>query len=549
MSPRFFRLPAALKMPSGILRALIFIILVAIAIGFWLYMRHIIDHIREFQKSVITTQKEIYKGIIDPESPDAGDISSELFQKGVIESPFPVIFTDEKNEPIPGLWRNVPVSSNDTSEKTLDQLRDLIHRMDRVNPPDTIFIQALKPKLDTLIVYDVPPTDGLPFAITGQIGEPLLIRNLASAPDDTLGLIDAISQVDHEPLRFIREGYPPVIVYGPGRADWPFLVMTAKGIPLYWNGIGTPWEETATIGPDDLGKLITTLRLRGHKSMIITRYSIGFDMRLLHYGDPEFLSMIVWLPVIEFLVIATLIIVGFLGLMNITRAEQHSIWVGMAKETAHQLGTPISSIDGWLELLRTERDEVLIDQAVTEIGIDVNRLTRVAARFSSIGSKPELQPIVISDVIEEVLDYFRKRVPRSGHTIEMKGVFHRLPLVNGNRELLNWAFENLIKNAIAAIENRDGHIIVTGSASKDFSTIILDVADNGRGIPPGDQAKIMTPGFTTKKRGWGLGLSLVKRIIENYHGGQVFLLESRINEGTTIRVVLPAQLTKESHTA
>lgn len=261
---------------------------------------------------------------------------------------------------------------------------------------------------------------------------------------------------------------------------------------------------------------------------------------LFHYGDPKFLSWIVWLPVIEFSVIFILIIVGFIGFKNIMKAEQHSIWVGMAKETAHQLGTPISSIDGWLELLKTERDASLVDQAVNEIEYDVKRLTMVAARFSNVGSKPELQPIKVSEVIDEVLDYFRSRVPNMGTSVVLENHYNNLSQVMGNHELLNWAFENLVKNSLASIENKDGRIVVTGMMSKNFKHVILDFQDNGKGIAYGDQKKVMKPGYTTKSRGWGLGLSLVKRIIEDYHRGKVVLLESKPGVGSTFRVILPA---------
>jgi len=218
----------------------------------------------------------------------------------------------------------------------------------------------------------------------------------------------------------------------------------------------------------------------------------------------------------------------------------------MAKETAHQLGTPISSLSGWLELLKTDREAVTLDQAVPEMEYDVVRLTRVAARFSSIGSKPELQPLSISDVIEEVLEYYRSRVPRMGSNVILEGQYSGLRNIMGNHELLNWAFENLVKNSLAALSvvSRDGRITVTGSMSKDFKHVILDFKDNGKGIPHGDQKKVMKPGFTTKKRAWGLGLSLVKRIIEDYHSGRIFISESKPGVGTTFRVILPAVVEK-----
>lgn len=535
--PRFMRIPLV---SSGMLRIIIFILLVIIAIGFWLYTKQIIDHVREFQKSVITTQKEIFKGIINPLSAEDTGIPSDLFQKGVVESPFPIIFTDSDNNPIPGLWRNVPVSAEDTSEDAINRIQAIVDRMDRSNPPDSIFFQTILPHSDTLIVYNDAPADTLPFAITNQVGMPFLMRNIETAGRDTLELLEELNRLDPDPIRYLREGEPPLVFYGTtGHGSWPLLVAGTDGRVLFWKGFSVPWTADVDTVTTELRRELRPLMLRGNADTIVTTHVAGYDVRLLHYGDPEFLSMIVWLPVIEFAVIVLLIVIGFIGLTGITRAEQHSIWVGMAKETAHQLGTPISSIDGWLELLKIDPDQEMVTQAVTEIGADVKRLTTVAARFSRIGSRPKLQPIDVSNVIEEVLAYFRARVPREQRRIELSGTFDDLKSIDGNHELLNWAFENLIKNAIAAIDRPDGYIRVTGSMTKDFTAVVLDFIDNGKGIPAADQKRIMKPGFTTKKRGWGLGLSLVKRIIEDYHGGRVMLLESRPGAGTTIRVVLP----------
>ncbi|HUT63232.1 MAG TPA: HAMP domain-containing sensor histidine kinase, partial [Anaerolineae bacterium] len=156
-----------------------------------------------------------------------------------------------------------------------------------------------------------------------------------------------------------------------------------------------------------------------------------------------------------------------------------------------------------------------------------------------IGSQHQLKPINISDVLNEVLDYYRARVPHMGKSVVLKGHYDGLKPVKGNKELLNWAFENLVKNSLNAIESNQGLITINGEMTKDFEHVLLDFKDNGKGIASANQKKIMKPGFTTKKRGWGLGLSLVKRIIEDYHGGKVFLLESKLGEGTTIRVVIP----------
>jgi len=535
------------KISAGTLRAFIFILLIGIAIAFWLYTQLIIGHVRKFQKLIITTQKEIYVNIINPLYTDASSVNSDLFIKGVIDSPFPSIFSDENNNPRPSLWRNVGIDPNDRSEASIRKLKKIIQKMDRINPPDTVFTPKLIPHADTLTVYELPPSNNLPVAVTDLIGILLYWRNITADTVDSLKIMTILNYLDKNPLRFSKENEPPLIFYGLSEQErWPIIVTRKNGSPLYWQDVGLSWNDTSSSGMEILNFRKRLMSQEGLVYDIATNNIAGYDIMLFHYGDPKFLSWIVWLPVIEFLVIFILISVGFIGFKNITKAEKHSIWVGMAKETAHQLGTPISSIDGWLELLKTEHNESLVDQAVNEIGYDVNRLTRVAARFSNIGSKPELQPIDVSGVISEVLNYFRSRVPNMKTSVSLESRYNNLSKIMGNHELLNWAFENLIKNSLSSIENKDGRIAVTGMMSKDFKSVILDFQDNGKGIPYSDQKKVMKPGYTTKSRGWGLGLSLVKRIIEDYHGGKVVLLESKPEVGSIFRIILPAVILRES---
>lgn len=518
-----------------------FTILTGLALAFWLYTQMIIDHVREFQKSVIRTQKDIYVDIINPYSPYTTSVSSDLFQTGVIESPFPIIFSDVRNEPIQGQWRNVGLAVDDTTLRARRKLKKMIYAMDRINPPDSMYMPDLIPRTDTLTVYEQPPSILFPVAVTDQVGILLYSRNIQAISDGSRNVMSVINTLDSNPVRFIKDGEPPLIFYGlAGRRQWPVIVTSGDGTPLYWRDVDVSSYDTSSPGQAKLSAHIGLMRQRGMMYRVVTNQVAGQDTLLFHYGDPVFLSWIMWLPVIEFLVIFILISIGYIGFRNITKAEQRSIWVGMAKETAHQLGTPISSIDGWLELMKTDRDPALFNQALTEIDYDVKRLTRVVSRFSNIGSRPELQPLQLSGVIEEVLDYFRTRVPRMGQSVVLENSYTSLAPVLGNRELLNWAFENLVKNALASIDKNDGRITVTGSMTKNHKHVLIDVADNGKGIPSRDQKKIMKPGFTTKKRGWGLGLSLVKRIIEDYHGGKITLMESIPGQGSTFRVQIPA---------
>ncbi|MCE5249199.1 HAMP domain-containing histidine kinase [bacterium] len=530
---------------SGTVKAVIFIILIGIAIVIWIYTQFIFNQVREFQKSVVRTQIAIYVSVIDPTEPD----TSNLFDY-VRESPIPRIISDNDLNPIQGFWQNVGISPDKSDEQTYRKLRTLLKKMDEINPPESFPLFRLEHHIDTLTVYEYPPSRNFPIAITDSTGAVFYSRNIPVDSSNVPAFQYALNKMDaySPPMFFFRDKEPALVFHGiNAQRIWPVLVTNQSGKPLYWNDISVAHNDTTAAGNEKLESFAVLAREQGITYDIVVNYDLVVtETCLFHYGDVPFLSWIGWLPVIEFAVLLILLWVGFIGFKNITNAEQRSIWVGMAKETAHQLGTPISSLGGWLELLRTEHEAGLIDQAVPEMEYDVERLTRVAARFSSIGSKPELQPIELSDVLDEVLDYFRARVPRMGRSISIEGHYSGLSRVMGNHELLNWAFENLIKNSLASIDLPEGLITVNGSMSKDFRHIILDFIDNGKGIPYADQKKIMKPGFTTKKRGWGLGLSLVKRIIDDYHNGKVFLTESRPGAGTTFRVIIPAVSGKES---
>lgn len=535
----------------GALKSLVFAILIGLALGFWFYTQMIFERVKQYQKAAIRTQIEIYVSLIDPRYANDSGLESRLvqnlIQKFVIESPYRVIFSDEFSNPIEGSWRNVGIDPGDTTREAREELRKIMKKMDRDNTPEPFLLPQLGGyRADNLIVYELPPSRMFPVLVTDGEGRYMYGRNLPATVSsresirENIEIIDAVSA----PVQFTRENAPPLVFHGASyMGRWPIVIMNAKTHrPVYWKGLVDVAESDTTVaGGLRIAEAVETMRVHGLSYRILTRYPVTvYRNGLLHYGDLEFLFLIKWLPFIQFAVIIILLTVGFIGLKNITNAEQRSIWVGMAKETAHQLGTPISSISGWLELLKTERETAFLDQAVTEMEHDVKRLTRVAARFSNIGSRPELQPIVVSDVIEEVLDYYRARVPHMGRSVRLEGLYYGPLRVMGNHELLIWAFENLIKNSLASIDHREGLVTVTGAMSKDFRQAILDFRDNGKGIPYQDQGKIMKPGFTTKKRGWGLGLSLVKRIIEEYHGGKIALLESRPGAGTTFRVMLPA---------
>jgi hypothetical protein len=262
----------------------------------------------------------------------------------------------------------------------------------------------------------------------------------------------------------------------------------------------------------------------------------GTVLGYYHYGVSPVIKKLRWLPYIEIGAAILFILIGYIGFSQIKKSEQRYIWVGMAKETAHQLGTPISSINGWLEILKDQPNK--LKQATKEMGIDAQRLNKVASRFSQIGSFPPLKMVDIVQVSQNAVSYIRKRLPHLDKRISIKETYDFRARVKLNGELFEWVLENLIKNAIDAIEGNQGKIHVSINKSEHNNFINVDISDNGKGISSRDRRNIFKPGFSTKKRGWGLGLSLAQRIIEDYHGGKIFVKDTILNQGTTIRIML-----------
>jgi signal transduction histidine kinase len=262
----------------------------------------------------------------------------------------------------------------------------------------------------------------------------------------------------------------------------------------------------------------------------------------IYFGDSQNLTLLKYYPVFQFVLIGLFITFGYLGLNSTRRNEQNRVWVGMAKETAHQLGTPIAAIMGWIEHLKINHEEdEMTQEIVKELENDVTRLTLVANRFSKIGSDPELEPTNIYEAIDRCRIYMEKRAPRKVKfdfpKLENENKLPQYLGVKLNNHLFDWVIENLIRNALDAME--DGQGTIAAHISEEANWVIVDISDTGKGIPVGKNKAVFQPGFTTKKRGWGLGLSLAKRIIENYHGGKIFVKDSVLGKGATFSIKLP----------
>ncbi len=270
---------------------------------------------------------------------------------------------------------------------------------------------------------------------------------------------------------------------------------------------------------------------------IAVTYGDSIVLAKIYYGDSDLVKRLRYYPYLQIIFAILFIIISYVSFSYVKRTEQSNIWVGMSKETAHQLGTPISSLMGWSEMLKINHknpDKVL--DTAEEINSDLDRLNKIAQRFSKIGSKPELKRKNVHDTISKVLDYFERRLPQSSRNVMLSINGDKEVESDLNPELFEWVIENLIKNALDAIENKSGKISI--EIINNEKCVDIEVTDNGKGIDLRKRKEVFRPGYSTKRRGWGLGLSLSKRIIEDYHRGKIIVQQSVINEGTTFKISL-----------
>ncbi len=329
------------------------------------------------------------------------------------------------------------------------------------------------------------------------------------------------------------------------KAAFPIIVLDQNFEPIQWRNIpGIEPDDTTRAAREHLKQLSDEMRAENEQ------FELKFAENYVNYfcyGDSRVIEQLKMMPFIEIGIVVAFLIVALIGFQNIKRSEERHIWVGMAKETAHQLGTPISSLLGWLEMVEGDGGENSapiaaeeFKEAVENMKVDVHRLQRIANRFGLIGSIPELNSYNLNHLISETVEYFRRRLPFEGQGITINFVPGDIPQVALNAELLGWALENLIKNALQAVDSKTGRLEIRTAGDLQNKYILVEIQDNGQGIPAGAARKVFRPGFTTKKRGWGLGLTLVKRIVEEYHGGNVYLKKSRPGE-TIFELNLPVR--------
>jgi signal transduction histidine kinase len=307
-------------------------------------------------------------------------------------------------------------------------------------------------------------------------------------------------------------------------------------IPIIWTNeddsiIDSRNIDTSLIhsDPDFLKKKLKEFK-SSHPPIILELNKSPYVADKYYYGDSKLLKQVRYYPIIQLLIVALFIFITFYAMSARNKSTQNQVWAGMAKETAHQLGTPISSLQGWIEMLKEKHPDPVISK---EMEKDVNRLKLISDRFGKIGSSPRLEEADIGEQVEKMMAYIKRRSTEKVNFVLDKP--EEKVIAKISEPLFDWVIENLLKNALDAINGR-GTITVTIKNLP--SKVMLDINDSGRGISKQNISKVFKPGFTTKKRGWGLGLSLAKRIIEKYHKGQLFIKSSEINKGTTFRIVL-----------
>jgi hypothetical protein len=357
----------------------------------------------------------------------------------------------------------------------------------------------------------------------------------------TQKLVDSLKSEERKKVELWAEAMRQLIISpdtGPYLTFLSSINENNNTIPVIWTDGSDSIISARNFAPGKIKDLIflkrELSRMKAKNPPIVIELPKG-EPQFVYYRESIILRRLIYFPYVQLGVIILFILVSYLAFSASRKAEQNQVWVGMSKETAHQLGTPTSSLAGWIEILQIKHPEISITE---ELSRDLERLEKIAERFSKIGSRPDLEPGNIISVIYQIIDYLKSRTSSkvvinvdSGHLKEV--------LVPVNSALFSWVIENVCKNAVDAITG-DGEVNI--KISENEQAAIVDISDNGKGIPKAAYKRIFKPGYTTKKTGWGLGLSLAKRIIEEYHDGKIFVRHSEIGKGSIIRIVMKKKI-------
>ena len=355
---------------------------------------------------------------------------------------------------------------------------------------------------------------------------------------------------ENEPLRVIFSELIEAI-------NFPIVISDVRGIPITWKGV------PVDVAPDDIShdEYISAdpSSLEGSVFEEIVVFSAGLDEKhdpipmthigdatvlgYIHYGESSMIREMRYVPALELLAFGVLVFLGYLGFRNAKVAELRSIWVGLAKETAHQLGTPISSLMGWVELIKeSARSGCPADEMADmtdEMQRDLDRLEKISLRFNQIGSIPKTRHQDLVVALRDVVDYLRHRLQALKRNVELVENYGPVPPIEINRELMEWVVENLVKNSTEALPDSGGRIEISTEHFPKDGSVQIRITDSGKGLTAVERRHIFVPGYSTKRKGWGLGLALARRIVEEYHKGKLYVSWSEVGKGTTFVISLP----------
>lgn len=532
---------------SPAFRIYVFLGSILALIAFLLYSESLIRQAKEQERNRVYLFARLHAFAVSPLA--SGEQAAFIFQE-VINNPnsdFPIIITNHRGEITD--WRGADLPApGDLGPEARQQLQVAMEVMDAANPPVAFVYHSEAVGYcywdeDRFIITD--NAEELEKRVLVEwVGRDLPARGDTSRAArqqvlDTARRLEAAGR--RGTFRVSTESFCHLYYGAAG-----FVVTDGQGVARAWAG-----RELPALRDTSTAALAQVEAVRRQVALLNERqdFKIPGEMHI-HYGDSALVRRVSQAPLWFIGVVVLFALVGYLGLRNIRRSEQRSIWVGMAKETAHQLGTPLSSLSGWLELIRGEVANAVqagdreraarLDQMLGEMSKDLGRLNQIASRFSQIGSVPELKPGDVGAVLEETVNYFKSRGSQFGrHRVEL--VLEALPPVSINSELLGWAFENLFKNAVDAMGGKPGAIRIRAGLRPEGDAVRISFCDEGRGIAPENIERVFQPGFSTKKRGWGLGLTFVRRIVEEYHKGKISIVHSSPGEGTTFELLLPVK--------
>ncbi len=520
-------------------RVLLFLGAIVAVMSFLLYNEYLIREVSEQERFRAELYANLYGLAVSEALPPE---YSALIADRILINPtidLPLIVTNYRGEII--LEKGTGLLAGDEHPETRRKLEELMDRMDAVNEPVKAHwtTQARgRVYIDGTHVIVTDPTH-YPVAWAGE-DLPALVEEGDPAPIQVANTLQEMMEAGVQPKDFTAQASNTCYLAQSG--DEFIIIEMGNASPLVWGGdqLPAPTDTTAY-----------SLVRSSYDALAAEHAPVAFQLRtehFIHFGDTELFNRISLAPVVTLGVLCLFGLIGYVGFRNMRRSEQRSIWVGMAKETAHQLGTPLSSLSGWLELMQQRLEDLqqrgdkseaeAVASIATEMQRDMGRLNQIASRFSQIGSVPELQSGDLGEVVTDSLNYFRGRGSQFGrHTFEAD--VPSLPKIPLNAELMGWVFENLFKNAIDAMIGQDGQIRVLARLDEEHDEVVVVVEDNGCGIKAEHLPRVFEPGFSTKKRGWGLGLAFVKRIIEEYHSGRIQVMQSERGQGTTFEISLP----------